>query len=379
MKFETKLIHAKRNLSDPLTGSLSFPIYQSASFKRPALGESTGFDYSREKNPTRSALETLIAESENAKFGFAFSTGMAAIQSILELFNTDSHVISTNDLYGGTYRLLERYKKNNILEVDYINPTNIENFKNKIQKNTKAIFIETPSNPTMQVCNLEEFSNLAKEHNILVIADNTMLTPYFQQPLNLGADIVVQSGAKFLSGHNDTMAGFVCLNSKDLAEEIFLTQKSIGAILSPFDSWLMIRSIKTLAIRMKQHEKNALKIANFLCYHKKVNKVFYVGLEQHPQYSLSKKQTTGFGAVISFYVDSFQTAEQVLKKVKLISFAESFGGVESLITHPKIQTHADMSEEVLKTLGINDKLMRLSVGLENADDLIEDLDNALTG
>ena len=376
MEFETKLIHGKKHLNDPLTGSISFPIYQSATFKHPALGESTGYDYTREKNPTRTALEDLIASIENGKRAFAFATGMAAVQAILELFSLEDHIIVCNDLYGGSYRLIDQYKKK-LLFNTYTDTTNIENIKQSIQKNTKAIFIETPSNPTMQVADIQKICELAKENNLLTIFDNTLLTPAFQKPLDFGADIVLESGSKFLSGHNDTLSGFLCVNSERLQEHFFLVQKSIGSVISPFDSWLTIRGIKTLSVRMKEQEKTAFQIANFLKNHKKVKKVIYLGLEEHPQYELSKKQTTGFGSMISFYTESFEKAKEVLKNIKIISFAESFGGIESLITHPKVQTHLDMPKEILEELKITDNLLRLSIGLENAKDLIEDLEQAL--
>lgn len=376
MKIDTLCIHGKKSIDNSF-GAISTPIYQTASFSHPEVGESTGYDYSRLQNPTREKLEELITELESGIDSMAFSTGMAAISALMELFEIGDHIIATDDLYGGTPRLFDNINKKNGLKIEYVDTSDIELVKEKINKNTKAIYVETPTNPMMQVTDIYKISQLAKEHGLLTIIDNTFLSPYFQNPIKLGADIVVHSATKYLGGHNDTLGGFLVVGSEKLSEKLRFIYKTIGSCLSPMDSWLIIRGIKTLAIRMKVQEKNAKEIARWLKRHEKVKKVYYIGLEDHPQYELTKKQSTGFGGMISFEVDSEVTAKNVLKKINLILFAESLGGVETLMTYPKIQTHADISEEILEKKGINNKLLRLSVGIEAVEDLIADLNKAL--
>ncbi len=372
----TKVVHGG-NCYDPHTGAVSFPIYQSATFRHPGLHQTTGYDYSRLQNPTREELEKTIANLENGRFGFAFSSGMAAVSTILSLFGPGDHIIVSNDLYGGTYRLFEEIYKKYGMEFSYIDTTDIHEIETAIKKNTRAVFVETPSNPMMKVADLKKIAELTKNSGILSIIDNTFLTPYFQRPLELGADIVLHSGTKYLGGHNDTLAGLIVVNDDVLADRLKLVQKSEGAVLPPFDSWLILRGIKTLGIRLEKQQENAMKIAEWLCGHKNVTKVNYVGLPEHESYEISKAQASGFGAMISFYVKDINIVEQLLEKVQLVIFAESLGGVESLVTYPVVQTHAAIPEEMREKIGITDKLLRLSVGIEAAEDIIADLEQAL--
>lgn len=375
---DTVCIHGKNlRRSVDNTGAISFPIYQTAAYAHPAVGESTGFDYSRLQNPTREEAERIVADLEDGIDALAFSSGMAAITTFFELFKPGDHIIITDDLYGGTIRLLDNVNQKNGLEITYVDTSYPENITSNIKDNTVAIYIETPTNPMMKVTDIEKVASIAKEKNVLLIVDNTFLSPYYQKPLLLGADIVVHSGTKYLSGHNDTIAGFLVTNREDISEKLRFLIKTTGAGLSPFDSWLLLRGIKTLALRMDKHQSNALAIANFLQGHDKVNQVFYIGLPDHPSYEIIKKQCRGYGGMISFTVDSEETAKKVLQKVKLIQFAESLGGVESLITYPIYQTHADVPIEKRLEQGIDESLLRISVGIENEKDLIEDLAQAL--
>jgi cystathionine gamma-synthase len=376
MDRKTQCIHVNNEKKD-LTGSVSVPIYQSATFAHPGVGQSTGYDYSRQQNPTREHLEKVVAALECGSDAMAFSSGMAAISALMELFQPGDHIIATSDLYGGSIRLFQQVNTKNGLSFSFVDTSDIQSVKDAIHVNTKAVFIETPSNPTMLVTDIMSVSELAKERRILLIVDNTFLTPYFQQPLKLGADIVVHSGTKFLGGHNDTLAGFLVVNDKTLAEKFRRLLMSIGSGLAPFDSWLLIRGIKTLAVRVEKQQENALTIAEWLRRHPKVRKVYYVGLPDHPSYEVSVRQANGFGSMISFSVDSEATAKQMLERVELILYAESLGGVETLITYPMLQTHADLPKEEQDAKGINETLLRLSVGLEHVDDLIADLKQAL--
>jgi cystathionine gamma-synthase len=359
------------------TGSISVPIFQTATFVHPGVGHSTGYDYSRVQNPTREQLEQIVAKLEEGLDALAFSSGMAAISAMMELFQVGDHIIASDDLYGGSIRLFHSISEKNGISFDYINMSNPSQVKMKIKQNTKAIFIETPSNPMMQVNDIAAISEIAKEANLLLIVDNTFLTPYFQRPLSLGADIVIHSGTKYLSGHNDTLAGFLVVGNQELSEKLRYIYKTTGACLAPFDSWLIIRGIKTLALRMEKQQENAMKLANWLVTQPKVKKVYYTGLTDHPDYELSKKQANGFGAMISFEVDQEHTAITLLEKVNLILYAESLGGVETLITYPMLQTHADIPKDEREAKGINDRFLRLSVGIENIDDIIEDLAQAM--
>lgn len=375
-RIETKVVHGSKGF-DPHTGAVSFPIYQSATFRHPGLYQSTGYDYSRLQNPTREELENTLANLENGKFGFAFSSGMAAVSTLLSLFSSGDHILVSDDLYGGTYRLFEEIYKRYGLEFTYVDTSRIPEVERAIVGNTKAVFVETPSNPMMKVADLREIARLSRNAGMLTIVDNTFLSPYFQRPLELGADLVLHSGTKYLGGHNDTLAGFIVANDPDLAERIKLVQKSEGAVLAPFDSWLILRGIKTLGIRMERQQENALKIASWLRSHRNVTQVYYIGLPEHESYEISKSQASGFGGMISFCVRDRSMVEQVLERVRLVIFAESLGGVESLITYPAVQTHAAIPQEMRDKIGVTDKLLRLSVGIEAAEDIIADLEQAL--
>ena len=378
LKWETRAVHGTKGV-DPTTGAISFPIYQSATFRHPGLYQTTGYDYSRLQNPTREELENTVAGLESGRYGFAFSCGMAAISSFIKVLNPGSHLIVSDDLYGGTYRLFEEVYRKYGLSFTYVDTSRTEEVEKAFTSNTAGVFIETPTNPTMKVTDIRKIAELAKVRGAFTLVDNTFLTPYYQRPLELGADVVVHSGTKYLGGHNDTLAGFIVVNSDSLAEQLKLIQKSEGAVLAPFDSWLLLRGIKTLAVRMDKQQQNALKIAEYLKGHPRVKRVYYPGLPDHEGYAVSKKQAAGFGAMISFEAEDASHVAQILERVKVILFAESLGGVESLITYPMVQTHGAIPQEIRDRLGVNDRLLRLSVGIEDAGDLIEDLEQALSG
>lgn len=343
-------------------GAISYPIYQTATFAHPGVGQSTGYDYSRLQNPTREQLEKTVASLENGKDAFAFSTGMSAIAALMELFKPGDHIIADADLYGGTIRLFDNISKKNGITFTNID-CGKEDIRKYINENTKAVYIETPTNPMMNVTDIALLAKIAGEHNLLLIVDNTFLSPYFQNPLDLGADIVVHSGTKYLGGHNDTLAGFLVTSREDISEQLRFNIKTTGAGLAPFDSWLILRGIKTLALRMEKAQSNAIKIAKWLGSESSVKKVIYPGLETHPGYEIMRKQSRGFGAMLTFEVESPEFALSVLEKVKLIQFAESLGGVETLITYPVTQTHADVPKDVLEKNGITESVLRLSVGI----------------
>lgn len=357
-------------------GAVATPIYQTATFSHPAVGSSTGFDYSRESNPTRSELEETINGLEHAVLSLACSSGMAALTLCLELFDSGDHILCTEDLYGGSVRLFSTLGEKRGISFSYADTSNIEETRARITPQTKALYIETPSNPTMSVTDIRAMKKLADEYSLLLIADNTFLSPYFQNPLDLGADLVIHSGTKFLNGHNDVLAGFVCTNREDLAEQLRYLYKTVGSCLSSFNSYLLLRGLKTLAVRMERQQQNALQIAQWLKKQPQVTDVLYIGLPEHPGYEVNLSQSRGFGSMISFHVDSKETAIRILDSVKLITYAESLGGTESLITYPRLQTHADVPEEIRERLGINDRLLRFSVGLEDVEDLIADLKQA---
>jgi len=376
MKFNTACLHAAKDATHS-TGAVAAPIYQSATFARESVDSGQLYSYSRLQNPTREHLENIMARLEQGAGAVAFSTGMAAEAAVMELFSQGDRIIASDDLYGGSIRLFNNFSKKNGIAVDYADTGNINEIKSLIEPSTKAIFVETPTNPMLKVTDIAEVSKLAKEHGLLLIVDNTFLTPYFQLPIPLGADIVIHSGTKYLCGHNDTMAGAAVAASAEMSEKLHYIAKTTGAGLSPFDCFLMVRGIKTLAVRMERHNQNAAAAAEWLCRQKKVKKVYYLGLESHPGHEVAKKQSTGFGGMISFEVESEELALSVLKKVKIIQFAESLGGVESLITYPVTQTHADVPREKREKNGINERLLRLSVGIEDACDVIADLDQAI--
>jgi cystathionine gamma-synthase len=376
MDIRTLCIHGSDDAPTDCTGSVTVPIYQTATFAHPKVGESTGYDYSRLQNPTREHLEKTIAKLEHGDDAMAFSTGMAAITAIMELFKVGDHMIASDDLYGGSIRLFRYICEKNGLTFDYVNTSDSSIIEQYIKPETRAIFIETPTNPMMRVTDIAAVSAVAKKHGVLTVVDNTFLTPYFQNPILLGADIVIHSGTKYLCGHNDTLAGFAVTATPELSERMRFIYKTTGACLSPFDSWLLIRGIKTLPIRMEKQQENAIKLANWLCTQPKVKSVYYVGLPSHSDYEVTLKQTKGFGAMISFEVDEEKTARKLLESLKLVLFAESLGGVETLITYPMLQTHADVPLEEREAKGINERLLRLSVGLEYIDNIIDDLAQA---
>jgi cystathionine beta-lyase/cystathionine gamma-synthase len=361
---------------DTRTGAVTVPIYQTATFRHPGLGQSTGFDYSRSGNPTRQALEEGIARLEGGARGFAYASGMAAIANLLLLFKRGDHLIVTEDLYGGTYRLFEKVFSQYDLSFSYVDTSDVAKVKEAIRPETRALFIESLTNPLLKVADLRALSGLCRERGLLCIVDNTFLTPYLCRPFDLGADITVYSATKYLAGHNDTVAGLVAVRDPELAEKVYFHQNSVGAVLGPQDSWLTIRGMKTLSVRLDRQQYNAGRIAGWLARHGKVRKVYYPGLADHPGHGLLKGQARGFGAMIAFEVTEPALVERLLLKTQLISFAESLGGVETLITFPEVQTHADIEPEIRARLGINNVLLRLSVGIEDADDLIADLDQA---
>lgn len=363
---------------DPRTGAVSFPIYQSATFAHPALHESTGYAYSRCGNPTVLELENTIALLEGGCKALAFSSGMAAISTALKLFSTGDHILVSDDLYGGTYRLFQEiYHARYGLEFDYVDFSDVRAVKAAIRPHTRAFFIETPTNPMMKVADLAAVADIAHEAGALLIVDNTFLTSYFQRPFDFGADLVLYSGSKYLCGHNDVICGFTVVRDEALLERAFMDYMTEGAALGPFDAWLMLRSLKTLGLRLQRQEENAKRICSFLKEHPHVRAVHYVGDPEHPAYALSQRQTSGFGAMISFDVDSEERARRALERVELVAFAESLGGCESLMTYPLVQTHGSVPKELRDKLGIGPRLLRLSVGIEDADDLMADLERAL--
>ena len=377
---ETICVHGGEHRFPDSRESLSMPIYQTAAFAHPDLGHSPDrFYYSRLTNPTRNHLQETVAALEGAHDAIAFTSGMAAITAVFELFAPGDRILCSADLYGGTVLLFDSISKKNGLILDLVDTTDPDTVRAAVTPDTKAIYIETPSNPMMNVTDIRLCGELAHSVGAILIVDNTFLSPYFQNPIALGADIVIHSGTKYLGGHNDTIAGFVCLKDETYSEKLYKISYTLGATLSPFDSWLMIRGIKTLAIRMERAQENAMAIAAWLKSQEKVAKVYYVGLPEHPGYAVNASQSRGSGAMLSFAVATPELAQQVLAKVKVITFAESLGGPESLITFPATQTHADVAEEERNRLGITDCFLRMSVGLEKAEDLIADLDQALNG
>ena len=375
MDIKTICIHGS-DWKDP-TGCISVPIFQSATFGHPELGESTGYDYTRVQNPTRESAEKVVAALEHGCDCTSYSSGMAAISMVMELFKPGDTIISSDDLYGGSIRLFRFVNEKNGIRFKFVNTSYPDRVKEAFDDTVKALYIETPTNPMMQVTDIQKMADIAHAHGALLIADNTFMSPYFCNPIDFGADIVLHSGTKYLAGHNDTLAGFVICKNKEIAEKVRFLYKTVGGCLAPFDSWLVTRGIKTLAIRMEAAQKNAGALAEWLENHPKVTKVFYPGLKDFPNRDVHFRQSRGAGAMLSFYTDTHETALNVLKNVKLIRFAESLGGVESLITYPATQTHSDLSEEERQSRGITNCLLRLSVGIEDVKDLIADLTQAL--
>lgn len=377
---ETRCIHGGFHKYKEDSRAISVPIYQTASFGHEEPGHNgSGFDYTRESNPTRQYLEETVSSLEGAVDTVAFSSGMAAISVCLELFRPGDHIICSEDLYGGTVRLLHSVSEKNGLHVGFVDTADLAAVERALRPNTRALFIETPSNPMMRVTDLRACAALARRQGALLVVDNTFLSPYLQNPLALGADLVIHSGSKFLGGHNDTISGFLCSGDAVLAGRVRLLAKTLGNTLAPFDSWLVLRGIKTLAVRMERQQSNAMALARWLVQCPWVRRVYYVGLPDHPGSAVHAAQARGAGSMISFDVNSPETALRLLKGVRLITFAESLGGTESLLTYPALQTHPDVPAPVRRRLGITDTLLRLSVGLEDPDDLIADLAQAMEG
>ncbi len=377
MNFDSKVIYGGIS-DDPRTGAVSVPIYQTSTYRQPAPGEPKEYEYSRTGNPTRRALEELIVDLEEGERGFAFSSGMAAISTVLLLFQSGDHLILSDDVYGGTFRVVEKVFSQQGLQYSFVDTSEPENIQRAIRPETKAIFIETPTNPLLKITDIAAVAEISKAEELLLIVDNTFMTPYLQQPLTLGADIVVHSATKYLGGHSDLVAGLAVTSSEELGDRLHFLQNSVGAILSPQDSWLLQRGIKTLSLRMARHQENAEKLASWLKEHSEVDKVYYPGLKEHPGHRINKKQAAGGGGMISFTTTSPEAAQDLLKKVEMITLAESLGGVESLISLPAAMTHASIPAEKREKLGITDSLVRLSVGIEDYNDLQQDLDRGLT-
>ncbi|MDX6713345.1 MAG: hypothetical protein QOH96_4361 [Blastocatellia bacterium] len=376
MGFATIAVHAGNEV-DPTTGAVSVPIYQTSTYAQDGLGKNKGFEYARTQNPTRSALERNIAALEGGKFGYAFASGMAAIDATLRLVKSGDHVVVSDNTYGGTYRLFAQVLANYGIEFDFVDTTDLTAVEAAIKRNTKMVFVETPTNPVMLVTDLKAVADLSHAAGAKVVCDNTFMSPYLQRPLEFGVDIVVHSTTKYLNGHSDGVGGVVVLNDETDANWIQFIQNSAGAILSPFDSWLVLRGTKTLSLRMEQHDRSGRAVAAFLEEHPKVQKIYYPGSLSHKQHDLAKRQQKGFGGMVSFDVGSLENARTVLESVKLCTLAESLGGVETLISHPATMTHASVLPETRKRLGITDGLVRISVGIEDTDDIIADLDQAL--
>ncbi|MCI8466393.1 MAG: PLP-dependent transferase [Lachnospiraceae bacterium] len=377
-RMETRCCHKVTEIVEEHPfGAVSVPIYQTATFAHRGIGESTGHDYSRVSNPTRDELEHTVSSLEGAVDTLACASGMAAVSLVLELFEKGAHMVCSEDLYGGSVRIFSAVGERRGLQFSYVNTADETLVEAAIRPETKALYIETPSNPTMQITDLRAMKSLADRYHLFLIVDNTFLSPYFQRPIELGADLVIHSGTKYLAGHNDTLAGFVCTSDKELSERLRYLYKTVGNGLSPFDSYLTLRGIKTLAVRMERQQENAMVLAKWLKSQEKVRQVFYVGLPEHPGYEVNQRQSDGAGSMISFTVDTEETARRILERVKLIVYAESLGGVESLITYPMLQTHSDVPEEVREHLGITGCFLRLSVGIEHVEDLIADLSQAM--
>lgn len=376
MGFSTDAIHAGQK-PDESTNAVVPPIHLTTTYYQEEIGKHKGYVYSRSGNPTRDVLQKNVATLEKGKYALAFSSGLAAIHAMSTLLKSGDHAIISNDVYGGTYRLFERVLTDYGLSFTFVDTTKIENIEKTIQPNTKLVHIETPTNPLLAITDIAEVANLCRAKNLILSVDNTFMSPYFQNPLVLGADIVVHSATKYLGGHSDLIGGILIFNSDEFYERLKFIQNAIGAILSPFDCWLLLRSIKTLAVRMERHNQNAMKIAEYLQSHPMVKKVFYPGLESHPQHLVARKQMRGFGGMVSFEVKDFETAKNVLYKFKIFTLAESLGGVESLVCHPATMTHASIPKEIREKNGLTDGLIRLSVGIEDLEDLINDLEQAL--
>lgn len=376
MGFSTLAVHAGQQ-PDPTTGAIMTPVYLTSTYVQEELGKDKGYVYSRVANPTRTALEKNVAALEGGKHGLAFASGMAAITAIMHLLKNGDHVVMSQNVYGGTYRVAQFVLTDFGLTFDYVDTTDLTLVRSAIRPNTRMLFIESPTNPTMEITDLRGIARIATDRGLLAVVDNTFATPYFQKPLKFGIDIIVHSATKYLNGHSDMLGGVIVVNSDELSDRLRFIQKSVGGVMSPFDAWLCLRGTKTLAIRMRSHNENAMEVARFLAKHPKVKRVHYPGLPSHPQHRLAKKQMGGFGGMISFDLGDLGTAKKFLKKVRICALAESLGGVESLISHPATMTHASVPPAQRKRIGVTDGLIRISVGIEDVEDIIEDLRRAL--
>ncbi len=377
MRFDTLAIHAGQT-PDPTTGAIMTPVYLTSTYVQDGPGEHKGYEYSRTQNPTRHALEACLAALEGAKFGAAFASGCAATDMLMHSLKAGDHVVCSDDMYGGTFRLFDKVFRHHGIQYSFVDLSNVANLEPAITPATRMIWVETPTNPMLKLVDLAAVAEVGKRRGITTVCDNTFMSPYFQRPLELGIDVVVHSTTKYINGHSDCVGGFVATNDKAISERMYFLQNAVGGVASPFDSFLVLRGVKTLHVRMERHEKNAAKIAEFLVSHPKVNKVTWPGLPSHPQHALAKKQMKGFGGMMTFDIKGgLEAARAFLKAVKVFACAESLGGVESLIEHPAIMTHASVPKENREKLGITDGLIRLSVGIEDAQDLVDDLKAAL--
>ena len=377
MKFSTRAIHAGQE-PDPSTGAVMTPIFQTATYAQSGLGEHKGFEYSRTQNPTRSALEACIASLEEGQYGLAFASGMAAESAILSLLSAGDALVAGDDLYGGSYRIFERVLRRYEVATSYVPADNAAAYERAIGPNTKMIWLETPTNPLLNLADIAAVADIAHRHHLLLVVDNTFASPYFQQPLKLGADIVVHSTTKYINGHSDVIGGALVTSNEEVYQAIKFYQNAAGAVPAPFDSWLTLRGIKTLAVRMRQHEENALAVARFLSEHPRVEKVYYPGLPTHPGHELAKRQMSGFGGMVSFqFKGSYDDVDSVVRRFKVFTLAESLGGVESLVCHPASMTHGSIPREIREARGLTDTLLRLSIGIEDSEDLLADLEQAL--
>jgi cystathionine gamma-lyase len=378
MKFATRAIHAGQE-PDPSTGAVMTPIFQTSTYAQAGLGEHKGYEYSRSGNPTRTALETCLASLENGQYGLAFASGLAAENAVLSLLNAGDHVVSCDDLYGGTYRLFERVMKRYQVETSYVSASaSMKEYEQAIRPDTRMLWLETPTNPLLNLIDIRALAEMAHRHKLVVVVDNTFASPYFQQPLQLGADIVLHSTTKYINGHSDVIGGALVMNDPELHESIKFFQNAAGGVPGPFDSWLTLRGIKTLAVRMRQHAENAMAVARFLSEHPRVEKVYYPGLPSHPDHELARRQMSGFGGMVSFqFKGSYADVTRMARRFQVFALAESLGGVESLVCHPASMTHASIPRELREARGLTDTLLRLSVGIEDIEDLLADLEQVL--
>ncbi|MDQ2887739.1 MAG: cystathionine gamma-synthase [Chloroflexota bacterium] len=377
MKFATKAIHAGQE-PDPTTGAIMTPIYQTSTYVQAGIGDHKGYEYARTGNPTRTALESCLASLENGQYGLAFASGLATEHAVLSLLNPGDSIVACDDLYGGTYRLFERIVGRYNIETEYVTVGDTPAYKKAMRPSTKMVWLETPTNPLLRLADIQAVADIAHEQGALLVVDNTFATPYFQQPLALGADIVLHSTTKYINGHSDLIGGVTITNNAAVYEQLKFQQNAAGAVPGPFDAWLTLRGVKTLALRMRQHQENAWSIARYLSEHKRVEKVYYPGLSSHPDHELAKRQMSGFGGMVSFqFKGTLADVDRVVRRFKVFSFGESLGGVESLVCHPATMTHGSIPQEIREARGVNDTLLRVSVGIEDVEDLIADLEQAL--